>query len=57
MFEQVREVLEKSIMSRPDFNIHGAACAFDALAQYAANLVSQPWRKEFREIKVLFLFN
>ncbi len=26
--------------------------AFEALETYAANLINQPWRKEFREIKV-----
>ncbi|KAB7496270.1 Protein tamozhennic [Armadillidium nasatum] len=52
MFHQVLEVLENSIMTRPNFNAHEAACAFDALAQYAANLISQPWRKEYREIKL-----
>lgn len=56
MFQQVPEVLHNSINSKPNFSAHNAACAFDALAQYAANLVSQPWRKEFREVKVCFFY-
>ena len=52
MFHQVLTTLEQSINLQNDFKAHGAAFAFDALAQYAANLISQPWRKDFREIKV-----
>ena len=52
MFHQISDVLEKSISTINDFNAYSAACAFDALAQYAANLIAQPWRKEFREVKV-----
>ena len=52
MFRQISEALEMSINSCSDFNAYSAACAFDALAQYAANLITQPWRREFKEIKV-----
>lgn len=52
MFHQISEVLEKSINTCNDFSAYSAACAFDALAQYAANLITQPWRREFRQIKV-----
>lgn len=50
MFHQTSEVLETSINTISDFSAYSAACAFDALAQYAANLITQPWRREFREI-------
>lgn len=52
MFHQISEVLETSINTCSDFSAYSAACAFDALAQYAANLITQPWRREFRQIKV-----
>lgn len=52
MFRQISEALETSINSCSDFNAYNAACAFDALAQYAANLITQPWRREFKEIKL-----
>lgn len=52
MFHQISDVLERSINSINDFSAYNAACAFDALAQYAANLIAQPWRKEFRELKL-----
>ncbi|KAK8721972.1 hypothetical protein OTU49_012403, partial [Cherax quadricarinatus] len=51
-FHQVSEVLENSVNTVGEFSAYSAACAFDALAHYAANLITQPWRKEFREIKL-----
>ena len=35
-----------------DFSALKAARAFEAIEKYASNLINQPWRKEFREIKV-----
>jgi len=34
-----------------DFSALKAARAFEAIEKYAANLINQPWRKEFKEIK------
>ena len=36
----------------PNFSAVKAAAAFEAIEKYAANLLNQPWRKEFKEIKV-----
>jgi len=52
IFYQVSDILEKSVNNVTDFTAIEAACAFDSLAQYAANLISQPWRREYREIKL-----
>ncbi|KAK7068834.1 spermatogenesis-associated protein 2 [Halocaridina rubra] len=52
IFHQISDVLEKSISAINEFSAYKAACAFDALAQYAANLIAQPWRREYREIKL-----
>ncbi|KAG7162665.1 tamozhennic-like, partial [Homarus americanus] len=52
MFHQISDVLETSINTINEFSAYSAACAFDSLAQYAANLIAQPWRKEFREVKL-----
>ncbi|KAK4311512.1 hypothetical protein Pmani_016980 [Petrolisthes manimaculis] len=52
IFHQISDVLESSINRVNDFSAYSAACAFDALAQYAANLIAQPWRREFRQIKL-----
>ncbi|XP_047740218.1 uncharacterized protein LOC108670104 isoform X2 [Hyalella azteca] len=51
-FAGVRETLEKSILELPSCDAFKAAEAFEALASYATNLVSQPWRREYRAIKV-----
>ncbi|KAG8231654.1 hypothetical protein J437_LFUL018117 [Ladona fulva] len=41
-----------TIATNYSFNGFRAASAWNALDQYAANLLSQPWRKEFREMKL-----
>jgi hypothetical protein len=46
------EVMSDSVRWVPDFSGLKAARAFEALETYTANLLNQPWRKEFREIKV-----
>ena len=48
MFESARWVT--------DFSALKAARAFEAIEKYAANLINQPWRKEFKEIKVSFVY-
>ena len=40
-----------------DFSALKAARAFEAIEKYAANLINQPWRKEFKEIKVKFVLS
>lgn len=52
IFHQIADVLETSTNSVNDFSAYSAACAFDSLAQYAANLIAQPWRREYRQIKL-----
>lgn len=51
-FPQTNEVLRRSITSRAAFSGDRASRAWAALAKYAENLIRQPWRKEFWEIKV-----
>ena len=48
MFESARWVT--------DFSALKAARAFEAIEKYAANLINQPWRKEFKEIKVSLVY-
>ena len=48
----VGSVLESSVQQVPHFDGFTAAAAFEALASYAANLIVQPWRREYRTIKV-----
>lgn len=47
---EVADSFDKSIISKNDFNACRAAIAFEALEKYANNLLTKPWRKEFRLI-------
>ncbi|XP_075165453.1 PUB and ZnF_RBZ domain-containing protein tamozhennic [Haematobia irritans] len=44
-------VLKNSIRELSDFNGQKAISAFEAISQYANNLFTKPWRKEFRILK------
>ena len=46
------DVIAESARWMPDFSAVRAAQAFAALETYASNVINQPWRVEFREIKV-----
>ncbi|GAB6032685.1 hypothetical protein CHUAL_011561 [Chamberlinius hualienensis] len=46
------EILRRTIEDKVDFNASSAAKAFDILQSYAENLISQPWRREFRCLKL-----
>lgn len=46
------EVLQRSANNKKDFSGYKAATGFNAIQLYAGNLLSQPWRKEYRQIKV-----
>ena len=47
------EVIWQSARWIPNFSALKAASAFEAIEKYAANLINQPWRKEFKTIKVI----
>jgi spermatogenesis-associated protein 2 len=46
------EIIWQSVRWIPNFSALKAASAFEAIEKYAANLINQPWRKEFKTIKV-----
>ena len=48
----ISEIIWQSARWTPNFSAVKAAAAFEAIEKYAANLLNQPWRKEFKEIKV-----
>lgn len=56
-FRETANVLHRSAATKDDFTAYGAASAWDALALYASNILSQPWRKEYRELEVCCLFS
>ena len=48
------EIIWQSARWIPNFSALKAASAFEAIEKYAANLINQPWRKEYKVIKVRF---
>jgi spermatogenesis-associated protein 2 len=54
-YPSTKDVLYNSILqkkSKEQFSLAKFSQAWEMLGMYAANLLSQPWRKEFREIRV-----
>lgn len=50
------KVLHESAARMTDFSGYKAALGWDAIGRYAANLLTKPWRKEYRQIKVFAHF-
>ncbi|XP_065221008.1 uncharacterized protein tamo [Planococcus citri] len=46
------EILKRSIQQTEDFNATDAASAWLAISTYASNLCTEPWRTEYREIRL-----
>ncbi|XP_017070264.1 protein tamozhennic [Drosophila eugracilis] len=44
-------VLGRSVRELPDFSAQNAIVAFETISQYANNLFTKPWRKEYRTLK------
>lgn len=53
---ETEKVLRNSIRDLDDFSAQNAITAFEAISQYANNLFTKPWRKEFRALKVIVYF-
>jgi len=51
-FQETGQVLRKSVEEKLDFSAYRATAAWTAIAAYAHNLLAQPWRLEFREVKM-----
>ena len=45
------DILNNSVIWISDFSLGKAAEAFQCIEKYAANLLNQPWRVEYRTIK------
>jgi len=52
VFAETEDVLYRSAAFKKDFSGYKAAPGWNALQMYAANLLTQPWRREYRQIKV-----
>ncbi|CAG9766438.1 unnamed protein product [Ceutorhynchus assimilis] len=51
VFTETEDVLYRSAAFKKDFSGYKAATGWNALQMYAANLLTQPWRKEYRHVK------
>ncbi|KRT84900.1 hypothetical protein AMK59_280, partial [Oryctes borbonicus] len=51
-FKETAEVLHRSASNKKDFSGYRAALGWNAIGMYAGNLISQPWRQEYRQIKM-----
>lgn len=45
-------VLKKTVLEMKDFSGFSGAIGFESISQYANNLFTKPWRKEYKTIKV-----
>ncbi|XP_055594989.1 protein tamozhennic-like [Uranotaenia lowii] len=52
VFPNTINVLKSSIEKYDDFSAYKAAIGFEAINQYANNLFTKPWRKEYKTIKM-----
>ncbi|KAG7210768.1 hypothetical protein KM043_012262 [Ampulex compressa] len=51
VFQETADILHRSAATVQDFSGYRAATAWSAISLYAANLLAQPWRKEYRTLR------
>ncbi|EZA61545.1 hypothetical protein DMN91_003443 [Ooceraea biroi] len=51
VFQETADILHRSAATVTDFSGYRAATAWSAISLYAANLLAQPWRKEYRTVR------
>ncbi|XP_068620079.1 uncharacterized protein tamo [Battus philenor] len=49
---ETTKVFQRTINELPDFSAYRAGIGWAALARYAGNLLAQPWRKEYKVIRL-----
>ncbi|KAF2901421.1 hypothetical protein ILUMI_04768 [Ignelater luminosus] len=52
IFRETADVLHRSASTKKDFSGYRAALGWNAIGMYAANLLNQPWRKEYKQIQL-----
>ncbi|XP_017884638.1 uncharacterized protein LOC108627737 [Ceratina calcarata] len=52
VFQETADILHRSAATLQDFSGYRAATAWSAISLYAANLLAQPWRKEYRTLRM-----
>lgn len=56
IFQETADILYRSAATVKNFSGYRACTAWSAVSLYAANLLAQPWRKEYRTLRVGILF-
>ncbi|XP_076751405.1 PUB and ZnF_RBZ domain-containing protein tamozhennic isoform X2 [Xylocopa sonorina] len=51
VFQETADILHRSAATLQDFSGYRAATAWSAISLYAANLLAQPWRREYRTLR------
>ncbi|XP_015610498.1 protein tamozhennic [Cephus cinctus] len=51
IFQETADILHRSAATVQDFSGYRACTAWSAISLYAANLLAQPWRKEYRTLR------
>ena len=51
VFQETADILHRSAATLQDFSGYRAATSWSAISLYAANLLAQPWRKEYRTLR------
>lgn len=49
------KVFNRTVHELPEFNAYRAGLGWAAVARYAAHLLNQPWRKEYRLLRVSYI--
>lgn len=52
IFQETADILHRSAATVQDFSGYRACTAWSAISLYAANLLAQPWRKEYRTLRI-----
>ena len=52
IFQETADILHRSASTVKDFSGYRACTAWRAISLYAANLLAQSWRKEYRTLRV-----
>ncbi|OAD55707.1 Protein tamozhennic [Eufriesea mexicana] len=51
VFQETADILHRSAATLQDFSGYRATTAWSAISLYAANLLAQPWRREYRTLR------
>ncbi|XP_022128485.2 uncharacterized protein LOC111002630 [Pieris rapae] len=50
--QETSKVFQRTVNELPDYSAYRAGIGWAAMARYAANLLAQPWRKEYKVVRL-----